>query len=203
MNTRHWSNVLYLWCWCYGLLWWQFDNSLYHTHSYSNCTPSFFYHVQTPGWWICLQLLIWPVWPGGCSRSVGTHLGSAASTSEHEDRWCQAGLRPRAGQGSRDEQPLIYAAAPDRGLGCWELLLRSWPLLVAGSAIGKEEVGWVRQMGVWEKGGLVIPGDRLCPPAPWSASGSVQHVCRESSLLNTFHLSHRVYCLNAKPVIAK
>lgn len=118
---------------------------------YSNCTPSVFYHVQTPGWWICLPLQVWPIWPGGCSRSVGTHLGSAASTSEHEDRWCQAGLRPQTGRGSRDEQPLIYAAAPDRELGCWELLLRSWPLLVAGSAIGKEEVGWVGQMGIWER----------------------------------------------------
>lgn len=34
---------------------------------------------------------------------MGTHLGSAAPASEPGDRWCQAGLRPRAGQGSRDE----------------------------------------------------------------------------------------------------
>lgn len=49
----------------------------------------------------------------GPGRSVGTHLGSGAPASEPPDRWCRPGLGPRAGQGSRDEQPLIYAVAPD------------------------------------------------------------------------------------------
>lgn len=47
---------------------------------------------------------------------------------------------------------------------------------------GGEEVGTTN--GCLRKGGLVIPWDFIL----WSAVGSVQHVCRESSLLNTFHL---------------
>lgn len=140
-------------------------------------------------WWICLQSQVWPIWPGGCSRSVGTHLGSTAPASEAWDRWCQAGLGPRAGQGSRDEQPLIYVAAPDRWLGCGGLLLRSWPMLVAGSSIEREEWGWGTANGCLRMGGLGIPGDCLHPLAPWSAAGSVQNVCRERSLLNTFNLN--------------
>lgn len=43
--------------------------------------------------------------------------------------------------------------------------------------------------GCLRKGGSVIPGDRLRLQAPWSAAGSVQHVCSEGSLLNTFHFN--------------
>lgn len=104
-------------------------------------------------WWICLWSQIWPAWPGGCTRSVGTHLGSSVSASEAWDRWCQPGLGPRAGQGSRDEQSLIYAAAPDRGPECRGLPLRSWPWLAAGSSIGRDREGgggydkWVSEKG--------------------------------------------------------
>lgn len=133
----------------------------------------------------------WPSWPRGHSKSVGAHLGTAASVSEPQDRWCQVGLRPWVGQGSRDEQSLIYAAALDRGLWCW--VGRGGPpsaqLTSTGcrSAIGRKEVGWVRQMCdservVWSSQGT---GFVLWPPGQLQ---SVQHVCREDSLLNTFHL---------------
>lgn len=77
------------------------------------------------------------------------------------------------------------------GLGCGGLLLRRWPLLVAGSSIGREEeeVGWVRQMGVWERVVWSSQGTGFVLWPQWSAVGSVQHVCRESSLLNTFNLN--------------
>lgn len=81
------------------------------------------------GWWICLQGHVWPPWPVGCPASVGTHLGSAASASEAQDRWCQTGLRSPAKQASRNEQTLIYAAAAG-------VLVGSWPLLGRRSAIG-------------------------------------------------------------------
>lgn len=122
-------------------------------------------------WWICLRAQVWSIWPEGCSGSVGPHLGSPAPASEAWDRWCQPGLGPRAGQGSRDDQPLIYAAAPDRGL-VRGLLLRSWPLLVAGSSIQREEWGWAKANGRLRKGGLGIPGDCL-----HHVAGQLQDLC--------------------------
>lgn len=84
------------------------------------------------------------MWPVGCSVSVGTHLGSAASASEPEDRWCRSGLRSWAEQVSRNEQTLIYAAAG--------VLVSSWPLLVRRSAIGGVVVVEV-MTNVWLKKG--------------------------------------------------
>lgn len=155
-------------------------------------------------WWICLWSQIWPAWPGGCTRSVGTHLGSSVSASEAWDRWCQPGLGPRAGQGSRDEQSLIYAAAPDRGPECRGLPLRSWPWLAAGSSIGRDREGGGgvgTTNGCLRKGGLSVSRDWRLLLAPWAAAGSVQHVWRKSRLLNTFHLNpsknntHYIYYL--------
>lgn len=64
--------------------------------------------------------------------------------------------------------------------------------------------------GCLRKGGLVIPGDRPHPLAPCSAAGSLQHVCGESSLLNTFnsneqqafHLQGLILNLNYRNVLS-
>ena len=71
---------------------------------------------------------------------------------------------------------------------------------VGGDSFCAADLYWL-QVSHWEegggvgttnvrlrKGGLAIPGDWLRLLAPWSAAESVQHVCREGSLLNTFHL---------------
>lgn len=110
-------------------------------------------------------------------RARGQMVPGWAETSDRTGfpRWAAADLRcgsgPRAG----------VLGAPSAQLTSAGCRVSHW----------KGGGGVSRTNGHLRKGGLVIPGDRLCPPAPWSAAGSVQHVCRESSLLNTFHLTQQ------------
>lgn len=60
------------------------------------------------------------------------------------------------------------------GLGCRRLLLRSWPLLVAGSSVGREERGvGGRQMGVWERVVVSSQGTGFILQPP----GQLQDLC--------------------------
>lgn len=124
---------------------------------------------------------VWSIWSAPGSRSVGTHLGSAASASEPRDGWCQAGLGPRVGQSSRDRQPPWFTL---------RLRTRGAPSATADpSRLGVIHTGGGggHQMGVWERLVWSSQGTSCLHWPPGQLQGLCSMCAGERSLLNVFN----------------